>query len=439
MTLNMFQDAKISADGHRPLADRMRPQSFADIIGHENVIGEASILKKWMNSGKLFSFILWGAPGVGKTTIARLLASELSTHFISLSAVTAGVKDLREAISTAERNRNTYNSGTILFIDEIHRFNKSQQDALLHAVESGLITLVGATTENPSFEVNPALLSRMKVFKLEFLTEADLRVMINRALERDEHLRSAQVELESIDDLIMYSGGDGRKCLSVLETAVVLAEKEGEKTFVSRDVLKEAALSLKAAYDKKSDYHYDTISAFIKSIRGSDPDAALLWLARMLDGGEDPMFIARRLIISASEDIGNSDPTALILAVNGMEAVRMIGMPEARIILSQVTTYLASTNKSNASYTAVDAALEDVKSAPILTVPLHLRNGVTKLMKNEGYGAGYIYPHDHAGNFAPQNYFPEEIKEKSYYTPTQGGREKAFFERLKALWKRLAG
>jgi putative ATPase len=433
----MFQDSALSADGQRPLADRMRPKSFTDIVGHKSIIGEHSILFKSMQNGKLFSFILWGAPGVGKTTIARLIAGELNVHFISLSAVTAGVKELREAIATAERNRNTYNSGTIVFIDEIHRFNKSQQDALLHAVESGLLTLIGATTENPSFEVNPALLSRMKVFKLEPLPEEDLRKLVLRALEQDDQLNLVELEQDVLDDLIMYAGGDGRKCLSVLETAVILTDEVQNKIKPNRDILQQAALSLKSAYDKKSDYHYDTISAFIKSIRGSDPDAALLWLARMLDGGEDPMFIARRLIISASEDIGNSDPTALILAVNAMEAVRMIGMPEARIILAQVVTYLASTTKSNASYVAIDAALADIKNTPTLTVPLHLRNGVTKLMKNEGYGAGYQYPHDFPQHFTPQHYFPVEIGEKSYYSPTKLGREKNFFERLQAMWQRL--
>ena len=429
----MFQ----SIESHIPLAERVRPETLADVVGHSSIIGKGSVLRNALDTNRTISFILWGPPGVGKTTISRLIAKEISAHFISLSAVTSGVKDLRDAIEKARLARQKLQKTTVLFIDEIHRFNKSQQDALLHAVENGTLMLVGATTENPSFEVNAALLSRMHVYKMGSLGTEDLEHLVQRAISTDNELKKLQISFEDISYLFQLSGGDGRKCLTLLDNALALAVGSSTDVQVLNLHLKQSAESIKSAYDKKADYHYDTISAFIKSIRGSDPDAAVLWLARMLDGGEDPVFIARRLLIAASEDIGNADPTALILATNALTAVKSIGMPEARIILSQVTTYLASTSKSNAAYLAIDAAIFDIKNHPVVSVPLHLRNAPTQLMKNEGYGDGYLYPHNYPHHFTPQNYFPTEIQAKSYYIPTDNGREKSFRDRLKAMWKRL--
>ena len=432
-SLNLFQNN----NKFIPLAERLRPKTIKEVIGHTDVVGENSILLKSLREGQSISFILWGSPGVGKTTISRLISKEVEAHFISLSAVTSGVKDLREAIEKARINRDKFQRSTVLFIDEIHRFNKSQQDALLHAVENGTLILIGATTENPSFEINSALLSRMKVLTLHPLNTEELSKLIDRALSVDEELKKFKITIEKRDYLIQLSGGDGRKCLSFLESAFALAKTDSNAITIKEEHIKQAAVSIKASYDKNADYHYDTISAFIKSIRGSDPDAAIIWLARMLDGGEDPVFIARRLIISASEDIGNADPSALGIATNGMDAVKAIGMPEARIVLAQVTTYLASTAKSNAAYLAIGSALMDIQKNPELTVPLHLRNAPTTLMKNEGYGSGYKYSHDFPQNFVEQNYFPDEIPAKSYYIPTENGREKNLKSRLIAMWNRI--
>jgi putative ATPase len=431
--MNLFEQNQ----NYIPLAERVRPSKLSEVIGHENITSENSALLKSLKNGRTVSFVLWGSPGVGKTTIARLVAKEIDAHFISISAVTSGVKDLRESIEKARQNRDRFQVRTVLFIDEIHRFSKSQQDALLHAVENGTILLIGATTENPSFEVNAALLSRMQVFSLNELTGNDLQKIIIQAIEKDDFYKSFDILFEDISLLIHLSGADARKLLSIFETAFDLAKKDDEKVEITKNNLLEAAENIKSPYDKKADYHYDTISAFIKSVRGSDPDAAVLWLARMLDGGEDPIFIARRLIILASEDIGNADPNALLLATSALTSVKAIGMPEARIILSQVTTYLASTNKSNAAYLAIDSALEDIQKNPQITVPLHLRNAPTKLMKKNDYGKNYQYPHNFESGFVKQNYFPKEIYEKNYYNPTMNGRELKLRERLIFLWDRL--
>ena len=411
----------------------MRPTSLADFVGQRHLLGEGKILRQAIESDRLVSMILWGPPGVGKTTLARIIARETDSDFHAISAVTSGVAELRKIIERAKTNRRM-GKRTILFIDEIHRFNKAQQDALLHSVEDGTLLLIGATTENPSFEVISALQSRCRVYKLEPLSEEDLDTIIRRALE-DEQLKVLHLDLtdEARRLLIQLSGGDARNALTALELAAQLAPMRDGERVVDRDVIEEAMQRRTLLYDKKGDYHYDVISAFIKSVRGSDPDAAIYWLARMIESGEDPKFIARRLIILASEDIGNADPHALMVATAAFQAVDYIGMPEGRIVLAQATAYLASAPKSNAAYVAIEEAQQEVRDHPAGDVPLHLRNAVTRLMKQFGYAAGYKYPHDHGG-FVEEDYFPKEVKKRLFYRPTENGIEKRIKERLEALW-----
>lgn len=417
----------------RPLAERVRPKSIKEIVGHKSWLSPQSALYKQIASDQMPSLILWGPPGVGKTTLARVLAHELQRPVTELSAVSAGVKEMKEIIASAKRNFSMYGKVSLVFIDEIHRFNKAQQDALLHATEQGIITLIGATTENPSFEVNAALLSRCSVIKLEALSKEDLIQVVENACKADQLLKEYKIKFENLDSLLVLGSGDARKTLNLLETAFVLSEKDGHNVHITQKITEQAAAERTLGYDKKSDYHYDTISAFIKSIRGSDPDAAIYWLARMIDAGEDPLFIARRLIISASEDVGNAEPYALSLANAGFDAVKKIGMPEGRIILAQVTTYLASVPKSNAAYLSIDKALSEIKRSGVQPIPLHLRNAPTKLMKELDYGAGYKYAHDFPGHFVDQQYLPDKLKNRIYYAPAETGRElkiKAFLEKL---------
>jgi putative ATPase len=380
--------------------------------------------------------IFWGPPGCGKTTIARIIANHTQAHFYQLNAVSSGVKDLREIFQKSENDRLETGRSPILFIDEIHRFNKAQQDALLSSVESGSIVLIGATTENPSFEVISPLLSRCQVYLLKPMNDDELEEVLNSAISKDEVLNSFDIEVNDKEYLISLSGRDARVLLNGLENAVVLAEKNENRIKLTKELYFEAFQRTQPKYDKDGEEHYNIISAFIKSIRGSDPDAAVYWLARMVEGGEDPKFIARRMIILASEDIGNADPYALTLATNCFTAIDYIGMPEGRIILSQTATYLATCLKSNASYMAINGALNEVKNNPIEPVPLHLRNAVTSLMKNIGYGKDYKYSHDFEGNFAEQEYLPERLKDKVFYFPTTNGREKEIKERLIRWWKK---
>jgi putative ATPase len=406
----------------------MRPEKLEDLAGQDHLTGSNSILRKAIEQGSIPSMILWGPPGTGKTTMAHIIASTLKQDFHTLSAISAGVKEVREVIATsAQKGR------SILFIDEIHRFSKSQQDALLGAVEKGIVTLIGATTENPSFEVNSALLSRCQVYVLRPLMADDLVKLLKHAMEHDEMLRSRSIALKETDALVRLSGGDARKLLNLFELVI---QTSGTDTVTVTDAgVMDVAQSRIAMYDKGGEQHYDIISAFIKSIRGSDPNAAVYWLARMIEGGEDIKFIARRMLILASEDIGNANPTALVLANACFEAVDRIGYPEGRIILSQCAVYLAASPKSNASYVAIDAALARVRQEGDLPVPLHIRNAPTKLMKELGYGKGYAYAHDHEKNFASQEYLPEPLSGTRFYDPGRNAREEEIRRFLKDRWK----
>ncbi len=419
-----------------PLAERVRPQTLDQFVGQTHLLSEGKPLRQMVEKDELRSFILWGPPGIGKTTLARIIAHQTKSEFFALNAVSSGVKDVREVIARAEEFQRSFRK-TILFIDEIHRFNKAQQDALLHSVEKGTITLIGATTENPSFEVISPLLSRLRVFVLEPLGKSELETILSQALEQDDVITNDTVTIEDRDYFFLLSGGDARKLLNGLEIAFQIsnADTTGVR-HISREILEESFQRKYSLYDKKGEQHYDIISAFIKSMRGSDPDAAVYWLARMLEGGEDPKFIARRMIILASEDIGNADPVALILAVDAFTAVDYVGMPEANLILSHVATYLASAPKSNSSAKAIWEAMSDVRRLPNLPVPLHIRNAPTTLMKELGYGDNYKYAHDFKENFAEQQHLPEQLKDKIYYDPTENGREKQIKERLDGLWKK---
>lgn len=416
-----------------PLAERVRPKTLNEFQGQLELIAPGKPIRQMIEKDFLNSFILWGPPGSGKTTIARIIANQTNSDFHQINAVSSGVKEIRSIIEIANLNK-LQNKKTILFIDEIHRFNKAQQDALLNAVESGLITLIGATTENPGFEVIPALRSRARVFVLDSLTKNDLQNILDFAIHHDEFISTLQLKEIDVEFLIFLSGGDARIMLNILEAAIT-QEIENQPINISKAVLENVIQKKNILYDKGGEEHYNVISAFIKSVRGSDPDAALYWLARMLEGGEDPLFIARRLVILASEDIGNASPNALVLAEAAFSAIDKIGMPEARIILAQCTTYLASSPKSNAAYMGIEGALSDVRNKPLYSVPIHLRNAPTKLMKEIGYSKGYKYPHEFENHFIDEDYLPKELKKIQYYFPTEIGHEKQLLERLKSLWK----
>jgi len=422
---------------NQPLAERLRPKDLADFCGQEHLVGRDAVLRRVIESGNIPSFILWGPPGVGKTTLAGIIANTLKRPFFSLSAVHSGVKDVRETIEKAKKQQFFNQPNPILFIDEIHRFNKSQQDSLLSAVEQGVITLIGATTENPSFEVISPLLSRCQVYVMQPLTEDELVSLTNTALKKDRYLAALDISVEEYEALIRISGGDARKLYNALELVVSSESDEAssEKIIINNEkVLKHVQKNL-AMYDKNGEQHYDIISAFIKSLRGSDPNAAVYWLARMVEGGEDPKFIARRMLILAAEDIGLANPNALLLAQACFEAVNVIGWPESRIILSEAAVYLATSPKSNATYMAIESAIEAVRTEGDLSVPLHLRNSPTRLMKNLGYGKEYKYAHSYSGNFVQDNFLPEEIKGSTFYDPGANPKEEEIRKRLSVMWK----
>ena len=424
---------------NQPLADRMRPNNLDDYAGQKHLVGKDGIIRRMIESGNVSSFILWGPPGVGKTTLAKVISNLLERPFYTLSAVTSGVKDVREMIEKAKSTRFFGQPSPILFIDEIHRFNKSQQDSLLGAVEQGVITLIGATTENPSFEVISPLLSRCQVYILKGLERSELEGLIDTALKTDIYLKKLDVRIEENEALLQYSGGDARKLFNALELVVYasLSEIPADKNqiLVNNETVKRIIQENMAIYDKNGEMHYDIISAFIKTVRGSDPDAAVYWLARMLEGGEDIKFIARRMLILAAEDVGLANPNALLMANNCFQAIHVIGMPEARIILSETAIYLASSPKSNSAYMAIDKALGEVRNSGNLSVPLHLRNAPTKLMKDLGYGKEYKYAHSYDEHFVEENYFPKELRDNKFYSPGENPREKEMKERLNKLWK----
>ena len=417
----------------QPLAERLRPTTLDGYIGQQHLVGLGGVLRKMIETGRISSFILWGPPGVGKTTLAQIIAHKLETPFYTLSAVTSGVKDVREVIEKAKSNRFFSQNSPILFIDEIHRFSKSQQDSLLGAVEQGVVTLIGATTENPSFEVIRPLLSRCQLYVLKSLEKEDLLQLLQRALTTDVILRERPIEVKETTALMRYSGGDARKLLNILEL-VVESEGEGQPVVITDELVTNRLQQNPLAYDKEGEMHYDIISAFIKSIRGSDPDAAIYWLARMVEGGEDPAFIARRLVISASEDIGLANPNALLLANACFDTIMKIGWPEGRIPLAETTIYLATSPKSNSAYCAINDALELVRQTGNLPVPLHLRNAPTKLMKQLGYGENYKYAHDYPGNFVRQQFMPDALKAKQLWQPQLNAAEQKHKERMKSLW-----
>ena len=415
-----------------PLAERMRPRSLDDYIGQKHLVGKDAILRRMIDSGRVSSFILWGPPGVGKTTLAQIIAHKLETPFYTLSAVTSGVKDVREVIQRAQSNKFFSSASPILFIDEIHRFSKSQQDSLLGAVEKGTVTLIGATTENPSFEVIRPLLSRCQLYVLKSLDKEDLMELLNRAVAKDVELSKRNITLAETDALMRFSGGDARKLLNILE--LVVEADDSEKVLITNEVVEDRLQQNPLAYDKDGDMHYDIISAFIKSIRGSDPDAALYWMARMIEGGEDPKFIARRLVISAAEDIGLANPNALLLANATFDVIQKIGWPEGRIPLAECVVYLATSQKSNSAYLAINEAMQAASRTQAEAVPMNLRNAPTELMAKLGYSDGYKYSHDYPGHFVDQEFMPEGLKGKVFYEPAPNRHEDVIKSYLESCW-----
>ena len=421
----------------KPLAERMRPQSLDEYIGQRHLVGKGAVMRNMIEAGRVSSFILWGPPGVGKTTLAQIVAKEMKVPFFTLSAVTSGVKDVRDVIEKAKTGRFFNENNPVLFIDEIHRFSKSQQDSLLGAVEKGIVTLIGATTENPSFEVIRPLLSRCQLYVLKPLEEEDLMELLRRAMEKDDELRRRDIELKETAAMMRYSGGDARKLLNILE--LIVESSSDEKVTITDEVVKKALQQNPMAYDKDGEMHYDIISAFIKSIRGSDPDAALYWLARLIEGGEDPSFIARRLVISASEDVGLANPNALLLANAAFDAVMKIGWPEGRIPLAEATVYLAASPKSNSAYNGINKALETVRRTGNQPVPLHLRNAPTKLMADLGYAADYKYSHDYPGHFVEQQFLPDALKDSRFWEAQHFPNEEKLYKNINTLWKGKKG